>query len=151
MCPQKFNFMLLSPFDVIKRASLAEKLATVKLCSSCPYRMFTLPKYAWDPKSVEKYDFIFRNLSILRILLGDEETRIDIHVKASMLRFSLAKPKTCTKSASELLKGSIQIKRPLKRAVLPVLTSALKTKVGGRNPAGNASSYKIGGGNIESV
>lgn len=144
MCSQKFNFMLQLPIDVIKRTSLAEKMATVKLCLSCPYRMFTLPKYAWNPKSVKKYEFMYRNLSILRIILGDEETNTDIHVKALLLRFSLMRPKTCTKSVSELLKGSKQVERPGKRAVLPVLTSVLETKIDRGNPAGNASSCKYG-------
>jgi hypothetical protein len=109
--------------------------------------MFILPKYAWNPKSAKKYSLILKNLSILRILLGDEEPDLDINVKASILMLSLAKQKICTRSVGEPLIGSIQINRSMKRAVLPVLTSTMKTKADGGNPAGNASSCGIGGEN----
>jgi hypothetical protein len=138
--------MLGLPFDVVKRAPLAVKLATIKLCKSCSYRMFTLPKYAVHPKSLEKYELFWKNRSILSSILGDEKI-IDAYsqARAAMLMCALMKPKKRIKNRTHKLPTSENKLEELReRAVLPVLTSAKISNSNGGNPAGNASPLEIG-------
>jgi serine protease inhibitor len=63
----------------MKHIALAERLATVMLCASCPNRMFLLPKYAIDPDSVRQYALAWKNRGILAALYG-ENTRTAVSV-----------------------------------------------------------------------
>ena len=144
MCLKKFNFILLLPLNPLKRVALGEKLATLKLCATCSHRMFTLPEYATNPKSVTRYEFFWKNRLILPIILGDETTDLNIAVKASMLWFALTRRKNfMLKSASMFLNLQNRLEKEAERAVLPALTTATAKIVSGGNPAGNVSPVKI--------
>jgi hypothetical protein len=134
MCEKKFNFILRLPFNAIDRVPIAEKLATVILCSSCPHRRYILPKYALDPKLVWKYRSIWQNHSILQIIYGTWEIGTDIEVRAQYLMVALRSYRNKRLYCSKLLTVSEQMN--MERAVLPVLTDL-------RNPAGNASPLRI--------
>jgi len=55
----------------MKHIALAERLATIRLCTNCPNRMFVLPKYATDPDSVSQYALVWKNRGILAALYGE--------------------------------------------------------------------------------
>ena len=89
MCSQKFNFVLMLPFNVVRNISLAERLATVILCKGCPHRMFILPKYACVAESVRKYQLLWKNRSMLSKMLGDEDTTMQVKEKMPVLMATL--------------------------------------------------------------
>lgn len=135
ICPKKLTFVDRLPFDVLRWYSLAEKIATVKLCTCCPNRYFVLPKYATKRNLVEKYEFLWRNRSLISPLLGAENDFARSDERMVLLALALTKPKHYVSRKVSRVERENENDEG---AVLPVLTSISIEPVEGGNPAGNA-------------
>lgn len=69
LCQRKLHFIASLPFDEVWDLGMAVKMATVRLCASCPDRMFVLPNYALSPTQKAKYELLWRNRDIVSALV----------------------------------------------------------------------------------